>query len=91
MSYIVYILRCADKTLYTGIAVDIEKRLLEHNGKRRGGAKYTHGRRPVKLVYMEKCTSRSVALVREHAIKKLSRVDKNVLIKRKHVSGKVSF
>jgi len=83
MSYIVYILKCADKSLYTGIAIDVEKRLDEHNGKSKGGAKYTNGRRPVKLLYTEKCKTRSTAQIREYAIKKLSRFEKLKLIQTK--------
>lgn len=80
MTYTVYIVRCSDDTLYTGIAVDVEKRLKEHNGEVQGGAKYTNGRRPVRLVYTELQASRSDAQVREYALKKLSRSEKNTLI-----------
>lgn len=87
MEYFVYILRCADKTLYTGIALDVTKRVKEHNGKSEKknahGAKYTRARRPVKLVYTETCETRSKALIREYAIKKLSRIEKQKLIKSK--------
>jgi putative endonuclease len=86
MGYFVYILRCADKTLYTGIALDVKKRVSEHNGKSDGkrnvGAKYTSTRRPVRLVYSKACVSRSKALKREYAIKKLSRAEKLKLIKK---------
>jgi putative endonuclease len=79
--HFVYILRCADKTLYTGYARDLKKRLSEHNGKSViAGAKYTHSRRPVKLLYSETYTSRSAALQREYAIKQLSRPQKLALI-----------
>lgn len=82
MSHFVYMVKCADGTLYTGYAVDIKKRLLEHNGegetksKRAAGAKYTKGRRPVSLVYCEEHTSRSLALKREYAIKQLTKSQK---------------
>ena len=66
----VYILECADKTLYTGCTVNIEKRIWEHNNSR-AGARYTRGRRPVKLIYVEICSSPSNALRREAEIKKL--------------------
>lgn len=80
MPHTVYIVRCADKTLYTGYAKDLEKRIEEHNtGKR--GAKYTRSRRPVKLVYSEKCRTLSAALKREVAIKKLTRKQKIELVK----------
>lgn len=80
MSYFVYILRCNDDTLYTGITKDVQKRLLEHNESDKG-AKYTKARRPVKLIYTEEAEDRSSASKREYAIKKLSRVKKLELIK----------
>jgi len=79
MSYYVYILECSDKTLYTGIATDIERRLDEHNNSDKG-AKYTKIRRPLKLVYSEKSENRSSASKREYEIKKLSREKKLELI-----------
>ncbi len=77
--YSVYILRCSDDTLYTGIALDVGKRVLEHNISPKG-AKYTHSRRPVILAYYEMCENKSVALKREITIKKMSRLQKNKLI-----------
>lgn len=74
----VYILRCADGTLYTGYAVDLEQRCAAHNAGR--GARYTAGRRPVTVVYSEPCESVSDALKREHALKQLSRREKEALI-----------
>jgi putative endonuclease len=74
----VYIVRCADETLYTGIARDVNRRLDEHNHSALA-ARYTRARRPVVLVYTEACASRSQALRREIAIKKLSRQDKQRL------------
>ena len=76
----VYILQCADDTLYTGVARDLQRRLAQHNGERSGGPKYTRGRRPVTLLWSEEATDRGAALTREAAIKKLSRVDKLRLI-----------
>ncbi len=78
-SYFVYILECNDQSLYTGIAKDVQKRLLEHNTSDKG-AKYTRIRRPVQLLYTEKHPNRSLASKREYAIKKLSRVKKLELI-----------
>jgi putative endonuclease len=72
-------LRCSDETLYTGIALNAEQRLHEHNNSPKG-AKYTRARRPVILVYSKKCEDKSAALKREHAIKKLKRVQKEALI-----------
>ena len=71
-----YILRCADNTLYTGVAKDLEKRLRQHNGELVGGPKYTSGRRPVSLLWWEAAENRSAAQQREAAIKKLGRVEK---------------
>jgi len=81
MSYFVYIVECNDKTLYTGIATDIKRRIDEHNSSDKG-AKYTKIRRPVKLLYSEKLNGRSDASKREYAIKKLSREKKLQLIKK---------
>ncbi len=78
--YYLYILECADKTLYTGIATDLERRLEEHNAGKIG-AKYTRARRPVKLVYKKKFRNRSNASKAEARIKKLSRAEKIRLIK----------
>ena len=69
-----YILRCGDGTLYTGITTDVERRLEEHGSGK--GAKYTRGRAPLKLVYSEICGDHSTALKREAEIKKLSREEK---------------
>ena len=74
-------LRCADGSLYTGIATDLERRLAQHNGELVGGARYTSGRRPVEVVYQEGCESRSQASIREAAIKKLNRQEKLTLLK----------
>jgi putative endonuclease len=76
--HFVYILRCADDTLYTGYARDPEKREDAHNRGR--GARYTSGRRPVALVYREAFTSKSAALRREHQLKRLNRVRKLALV-----------
>lgn len=70
----VYILRCGDGTLYTGIAVDAEHRLQMHRSGK--GAKYTRGRGPLELVYREMCPSKSAALKREREIKALTRTEK---------------
>ena len=75
-----YILKCGDGTLYTGITVGLQKRLEKH---RKGTAsKYTRSRMPVRLVHHEACKGRSDALKKEHAIKKLSRADKNAYIRK---------
>ena len=77
--YYLYILRCVDKTLYSGITVDLNRRLAEHNHSKRG-AKYTRSRRPVILVYSKKYRNRSIASQAEARIKKLSLADKLQLL-----------
>ena len=78
--YFVYILKCADETLYTGIATELKRRIEEHNSSDKG-AKYTRVRRPVRLVYSEEYPDRSSASKREYVIKKkMSRVEKLELI-----------
>lgn len=79
--YTVYIVCCKDKTLYTGYTNNLEKRIHDHNFSKTA-AKYTRSRRPVKLVYSENFRSLSKALKREIAIKKFSRVEKLILIKK---------
>ena len=82
----VYILKCADKTLYTGITTDLERRVGEHNSSDLG-AKYTSARRPVRLVYVADFPDRSLASKEEARIKNLSRAEKLDMIK-KYVSIK---
>ena len=74
----VYIVRCADQTLYTGVARDLPARVFAHNAGR--GAKYTRSRLPVELVYRELAEDRSTALRREHEIKRMSAQAKRGLI-----------
>jgi putative endonuclease len=76
----VYILECADGSLYTGIARDLERRLAQHNGELAGGPKYTRGRRPVVLRWAEEAPDRSTAQQREASIKSLGRREKLHLI-----------
>ncbi|MBC8588746.1 GIY-YIG nuclease family protein [Paratissierella segnis] len=76
--YYVYIVKCSDNTLYTGYTIDIEKRLENHNSGT--GAKYTRGRTPVELVYLEKYNTKGEALRREAFIKSLPRKKKFKLI-----------
>ena len=75
-----YILRCSDNTLYTGWTNNLEKRLKDHNAG--VGAKYTKPRRPVELIYFEEFETKEEAMKREYAIKKLSRLQKEFLIKK---------
>jgi putative endonuclease len=79
-SWIVYIVRCADGTLYTGIAKDVMRRVEEHNSSNLLAASYTRARRPVVLVYQETTPTRSTASKREYEIKQLSRADKEALL-----------
>ena len=74
-----YVLECSDKTLYTGITNDLEKRVEKHNSSNLG-AKYTRSRRPVKLIYSRRFKSKSRAAVEESIVKKLSREEKIDLI-----------
>jgi predicted GIY-YIG superfamily endonuclease len=74
----VYIVRCSDHSLYTGIATDVEARLRQHNAG--NGARYTRSRLPVVLVYREAAADRSAASRREYAIKQMTAVDKRRLV-----------
>ncbi len=76
--WFVYLLRCADGTLYTGITKDLERRCRQHDAGT--ASRYTRSRRPTSLVYQESRRSRSLALKREAAIKALTRQKKNLLI-----------
>lgn len=73
-----YILRCKDNTLYTGITTNVKKRLQQHRSGK--GAKYTRGRAPLELVYQQVCKDHTEALKREAFVKKLTRKDKEALI-----------
>lgn len=81
-----YILRCGDNTLYTGITTQVEKRLEAHRAGK--GAKYTRGRGPLELVYREVCSSHSQALKREIEVKALSKGEKETLISSKVEEGR---
>lgn len=77
--YYVYMLLCSDRTFYTGTSNNVQKRVATHNSGK--GAKYTKVRRPVQLMYTEKLANKSEALKREIAIKKLTRRQKESLLK----------
>ena len=79
MSWYVYMLRCADNTLYTGITTDVKRRVEEHNFDNKKGAKYTKARRPVHLAYRKPCADRSAAASAEAALRKLSKLEKELL------------
>ena len=76
----VYIVRCADGSLYTGIAMDVARRVEEHNANNLLAARYTRARRPVVLVYQEVAASRSAAGKREYELKQMSREEKETLM-----------
>ena len=76
--YTVYVLLCEDNTLYTGIAKHVEERMTQHQAGT--GARYTRAHRPVRIVYTEKKRTRSAALKREAAIKRMRRKEKQALI-----------
>lgn len=78
MSWTLYVLRCRNGSLYTGVTTDLARRLDQHGAGR--ASRYTRGRLPVRLVYVEPCTDRSAALRREAAVKRLSRAEKERLI-----------
>lgn len=83
-----YILRCGDGSLYTGITTDVEKRLEVHRSGK--GAKYTRGRGPLELVYREECGTHSDALKREIQIKRLTRQEKEALVAQRKIASRVS-
>jgi putative endonuclease len=74
----VYVVRCSDRSLYTGITTDVTRRIEEHNNKR--GARYTRSRGPVTLVYRERVADRSAALRREYEIKRMTAEGKRELV-----------
>ena len=78
--WFVYMIRCSDDSLYTGMTKDVERRVAEHNKDDVLGARYTRTRRPMKLVYQEGLNTRSKAAKREGEIKRLRRKEKEVLI-----------
>ena len=79
-NWLIYILKCGDGSLYCGITNNLEKRLKQHKGEIKGGAKYTRSHWPCKLVYKEKSESRSEASKRESVIKNMSKDEKQALI-----------
>jgi putative endonuclease len=83
----VYIVHCADGSLYTGITTDVERRIDEHNHDDRLAARYTRGRRPVKLIYSEEYASRSEASKRESEIKQMEREEKEALVENPEINA----
>jgi len=80
ITWSVYLLRCADNSLYCGISTNLDRRVNEHNYSKSKGAKYTKARRPVKLVYFEVVESRSHASQREYQLRQLTKHQKEALI-----------
>ena len=84
MTWFVYMVRCSDDSLYTGVATDVERRVREHNGEYKNkGAKYTKGRCPVVLVYKKRKKNRSYAQIEESLLKQLTREQKLELVVQK--------
>lgn len=77
--YSLYIVRCSDDSLYTGIAIDVEKRLRAHESGA-GGAKYLRGRGPLELVFVDSAGDRAAAQRAEHRVKRLDRAGKEALV-----------
>lgn len=78
-NWFIYMLRCSDNSLYTGITTDVDRRLEEHNAEK-SVTRYTRARQPVELVYQESANSRSDAGKREVQLKKLKKTDKELLV-----------
>lgn len=78
--WFVYMLRCGDGSLYTGITTDVRRRLRQHRGEIKGGARYTRSRRPLKLVWLESAADRASATRREIRVKALRTRDKESLL-----------
>jgi putative endonuclease len=78
-AWLLYILKCRDGTLYTGITTDLPRRVRQHNDGR--ASRYTRSRLPAKLIFSEPCRNRSQALKREYAMKRLSRKEKKAYIR----------
>ncbi|WP_034839405.1 GIY-YIG nuclease family protein [Endozoicomonas numazuensis] len=83
MNWFVYIILASNNSLYTGITTNVERRWKEHSGEKKGGARFFYGKRPVALMYVEEGHDRSTAGKREVAIKKMTRVQKEALLKEK--------
>jgi putative endonuclease len=79
-NWLVYLLKCSDNTLYCGVTNNLTRRLRQHNGEIKGGAKYTKYRRPCKVVFSEFFNDKSSAMKREYEIKQLSRTQKQSLL-----------
>ncbi|WP_422138829.1 GIY-YIG nuclease family protein [Endozoicomonas sp. ALC020] len=83
MNWFVYIILASNNSLYTGITTNVERRWKEHSGKKKGGARFFNGKKPAALMYLEAGHNRSTAGRREAAIKKMTRTQKEALLKEK--------
>ena len=81
--WVVYMVECADGSLYTGVSTDLDRRLRQHNGELKGGAGYTRARRPVRLVWSEAAEDRSGAQLKEYVVRRLKAAEKRRLIEGK--------
>lgn len=81
MAWYVYMVRCSDDTLYTGVTTDVKRRVEEHNSEKKG-AKYTKARQPVELVFKVMAKDRSKAQMKEAQLRKMSRADKLVMLQK---------
>lgn len=79
--WFLYLIRCCDSTLYTGISTNVDRRFGQHQGKGNAGSKYLKGRGPLSLIFQKKLSSRSQALKVEHRVKRMSKASKERLIK----------
>lgn len=86
--WLLYILKCKDNTFYTGITNDLARRVEQHNAGT--ASRYTRSRRPVRVMHQEPCRNKSFALKKEHAIKSLTRTEKDTYIKKKQAQKKKS-
>jgi len=80
MKWCMYVLLCNDNSFYCGITTNLERRLKQHNGEIKGGAKYTRSRRPCQIIYTKKAMNRSIASKEEYAFKKLNRKQKEIFL-----------
>jgi putative endonuclease len=78
--WFLYLVRCCDNSLYTGITTDVRRRITEHRGK--GGAKYLRGKMPLRLVFKKLIGTRSEALKEEHRVKRMSKGEKEAMVRR---------
>ena len=89
-TWCIYVLLCSDNSFYCGITTNLEKRLKQHNGELKGGAKYTRGRRPCQIIYTKKAMNRSIASKEECAFKKLNRQQKEIFLSENQLCGRSS-